>query len=630
MSLEQLHAPIAAEETAAAPPVSIAGEIAVTDVHKTFGVTRALDGCNFIAALGEIHAIVGGNGSGKSTLAKVISGVLPIDSGQVSVLGHAPATPHEARALGIATVFQEVLVADECSIVDNLFLGADHLWSRSLSNAAKVRAARNLMSELTCSELEVEMLVGGLPLSIKQWIVIGRALLCRPKILILDESSAALDLDSTERLFAKMRELRDAGSAVILVTHRIAELIRISDRATVLRDGRDVGVLEKRDITEKNLLGLMTGKPPSAPVSASAARDVLKHDVVMRTRRLKIWPNGSAIDFSLHKGEVLGIAGLDGQGQNDFVRVLAGVQRAAEGTPLVRDPAGGFAEIRGLSDAARYAVSYVSGDRKREGIFANLSIFENLLMPLYSRTARGGKLAIIAWNLLSGVFDWEVARLSIKMGDRTNPIVSLSGGNQQKVLIGRAFALNPEILVLNDPARGVDVGAKSELYKYLAAFAARGKSVIYLSSEIEEFIGFCTRVIVFRHGAIFDELTESAIEPARILEAMFGQTQGIHGHLEAEEPDSVAAAGRQPVLDWRTRSPSSLDRIKVVAFDEVDDRKAVRAQAEAPAAERSARREALATRIKIVEFDKESAEEENKQPSRDGRRLKIVEFDKLQ
>ena len=336
-----------------------------------------------------------------------------------------------------------MLVADECSIVDNLFLGADHLWSRSLSTAAKLRAARSLMAELTGSELEVEMLVGGLPLSIKQWIVIGRALLSRPKVLILDESSAALDLDSTERLFAKMRELRDAGSAVILVTHRIAELIRISDRATVLRDGRDVGVLEKRDITEKNLLGLMTGKPPSAPVPAATARDVLKHDVIMRTRRLKIWPNGSAIDFSLHKGEILGITGLDGQGQNDFVRVLAGVQRAAEGTPLVRDPAGGFAEIRGLADAARHAVTYVSGDRKREGIFANLSIFENLLMPLYSRTARGGKLAIIAWNLLSAVFDWEVARLSIMMGHRNDLITSLSGGSQQKVMIGRAFALNP-------------------------------------------------------------------------------------------------------------------------------------------------------------------------------------------
>ena len=630
MSLEQLHAPAAAEETAAAPPVSMAGEIALTDVHKTFGVTRALDGCNFIAALGEIHAIVGGNGSGKSTLAKVVSGVLPIDSGQVSVLGHAPATPHEARALGIATVFQEVLVADECSIVDNLFLGADHLWSRSLSSPAKLRAARSLMAELTGSELEVEMLVGGLALSTKQWIVIGRALLSRPKVLILDESSAALDLDSTERLFAKMRELRDAGSAVIFVTHRIAELIRVSDRATVLRDGRDVGVLEKRDITEKNLLGLMTGKPPSTPVSASTARDVLRHDVIMRTPRLKIWPDGSAIDFSLHKGEILGVTGLGGQGQNDFVRVLAGVQRAAEGTPLVRDHAGGFSEIRGLFDAARCAVVYVSGDRKREGIFANLSIFENLLMPLYSRTARGGRLAIIAWNVLSAVFDWEVARLSIKMGDRSNLITSLSGGNQQKVLIGRAFALNPEILVLNDPARGVDVGAKSELYKYLAAFAARGNSVIYLSSEIEEFIGFCTRVIVFRHGAVFDEFTGSAIEPARILEAMFGQTQGIRGHLEAEELDRVAGAGRQQELDWRTRPPSPFDRIKVVAFDEIQDRQLIPVRGEAPRAERPAKPGAQPPWVKIIEFNKEAAEEEDKQPSRDGRRLKIIEFDKLQ
>jgi ribose transport system ATP-binding protein len=628
--LEQLHAPVAGGETSAAPPVSIAGEIAATAVHKTFGVTRALDGCNFIAALGEIHAIVGGNGSGKSTLAKVISGVLPIDSGQVSVLGHAPATPHEARALGIATVFQEVLVADECSIVDNLFLGADRLWSRSLSGAAKVRTSRSLMTELTGGDIDVEAPVGVLPLSVKQWIVIGRALLSRPKVLILDESSAALDLDSTERLFVKMRELRDAGSAVILVTHRIAELIRISDRATVLRDGRDVGVLEKRDITEKNLLSLMTGKAPSAPVSGSVAREVLGHDVIMRTRQLKVWPNGSPIDFSLHKGEVLGIAGLDGQGQNDFVCVLAGVQRAAESTPMVRDPAGGFGEIRGLADAARFAVTYVSGDRKREGIFANLSIFENLLMPLYRRTARGGKLAIIAWNLLTGVFDWEVSRLSIKMGDRADPITSLSGGNQQKVLIGRAFALNPEILVLNDPARGVDVGAKSELYKYLSTFASRGKSVIYLSSEIEEFIGFCTRVVVFRHGTIFDEFTGSAIAPDRILEAMFGQTQGIRGHREAEEADNIGTGGRQEVRDWRTRPLSPLDRIKIVTFDDVPQNPDGSERTEAASVESPAGPEIDARRMKIIEFDKETSQTKGDHPSRDDRRLKIIEFDKLQ
>ncbi len=229
--------------------------ISIVGVRKSFDVTRALDGCSFSAALGEIHAIFGGNGSGKSTLAKVISGVLPVDAGQVNVLGHAPGSPNEARAIGIATVFQEVLVADECSILDNLYVGSDRLWSKTFSNSLKQRTAHNLMTELTGFDFDLDMLVGGLPLSIKQWITIGRALLCEPKVLILDESSAALDLDSTERLFAKMRQLRDQGSAVIIVTHRMAEMTRISDRATVLRDGRDVGVLEKADITERNSAG---------------------------------------------------------------------------------------------------------------------------------------------------------------------------------------------------------------------------------------------------------------------------------------------------------------------------------------------------------------------------------------
>jgi ribose transport system ATP-binding protein len=528
-----------------AQPVSVTGEVSVTDVRKTFGVTKALDGCNFSASLGEIHAIVGGNGCGKSTLAKVMSGVLPVDSGKVSVIGHTPASPHDARAAGIATVFQEVLVADECSVVDNLYLGADRLWSKSLPMKAKIRDASIMMKELAAIDLDVEAPVGTLPLSIKQWITIGRALLWKPKVLILDESSAALDLDSTERLFAKMRELRDQGSAVLIVTHRIAELIRISDRATVLRDGRDVGVLSKGEITEKNLLGLMTGRSESPHIPTAVAQEVLRQDVVMKTSKLKIWPESRPIDFSLHRGEILGIAGLDGQGQSDFVTVLAGIRRAAEGLPTVRKPGNGFAEIRGLADASRNGVAYVSGDRKREGVFANMSIFENLLMPLYRRTARLGKIAVIDWGSLGAIFDWEVERLAVRMAERSNKITSLSGGNQQKVLIGRAFALNPDILVLNDPARGVDVGAKSELYKHLTAFAERGKSVIYLSSEIEEFVGFATRVIVFRHGSIFDEFAGNAIEPANILEAMFGQPRGSRGRQEDQGPAEAQPSQRR-------------------------------------------------------------------------------------
>jgi ribose transport system ATP-binding protein len=329
---------------------------------------------------------------------------------------------------------------------------------------------------------------------------------------------------------------------VLIVTHRIAELIRISDRATVLRDGRDVGVLSKGEITEKNLLGLMTGRSESPHITTAVAQEVLHHDVVMKTGKLKVWPESQPIDFALHKGEVLGIAGLDGQGQSDFVTVLAGVRKAAEGLPMVRTAGNGFTEIRDLLDATRNGVSYVSGDRKREGIFANMSIYENLLMPLYRRLARGGKVAVIDWSSLSAIFDWEVERLAVRMGERSNKITSLSGGNQQKVLIGRAFALNPDILVLNDPARGVDVGAKAELYKHLTAFAQRGKSVIYLSSEIEEFVGFATRVVVFRNGSIFDEFAGDAIEPANILEAMFGQARGNRRQRE----DRAATPGEAP------------------------------------------------------------------------------------
>ncbi len=542
-------------EQSVAPLALVAGDISLINVRKSFGVTRALDGCTFTAALGEIHAIVGGNGSGKSTLAKVMSGVLPVDAGQVSVLGHTPSSPRHSRSIGVATVFQEVLVADECSIVDNLYLGADRLWSRMLPTKAKMSVARTLMADLTGADIDVEALVGTLPLSVKQWITIGRALLSKPRVLILDESSAALDLDSTDRLFAKMRELRDQGAAVLIVTHRIAELIRISDRATVLRDGRDVGVLERKDITERNLLSLLTGKSEPPPISTAAATQVLDREVVMKAQRLKVWPVAKEIDFALHKGEVLGIAGLDGHGQGEFIQMLAGVRRAEQSTPLVQRAEGGFAEIKGLPEASSHGVCYVSGDRKREGIFANLSIFENLLMPMYRRTARGGKLAIIDWRALSSVFAWEVERLAIRMGPLTNKITSLSGGNQQKVLIGRAFALNPEILLLNDPARGIDVGAKGELYKHLTAFAARGKSVVYLSSEIEEFVGFCIRVVVFRHGSIFREFTGPQIEPARILEAMFGQTGEVYASAGATVEDIEMERYTAAQQAWRNAPP---------------------------------------------------------------------------
>jgi ribose transport system ATP-binding protein len=531
--------------------------ISIVGARKSFDVTRALDGCSFSAALGEIHAIFGGNGSGKSTLAKVMSGVLPVDGGQVNVLGHTPSTPNEARAIGIATVFQEVLVADECSILDNLYVGADRLWSKVLSTAAKQKAAQSLMTELTGIELDLNMQVGALPLSTKQWITIGRALLCDPKVLILDESSAALDLDSTERLFAKIRQLRDRGAAVIIVTHRMAEMMRISDRATVLRDGRDVGVLEKADINEKNLLGLMAGRPEGPTKPRRAVDDMRDNGVVLKADAMKIWPQSREIQFRLHRGEILGAAGLDGQGQSEFVRILAGVQKAHSSGPMVASGRGGLRAIETLADATDHGVVYVSGDRKREGIFTNLSIFENMMLPLYRSRSRGGKLAVIDWNTLSGAFDWEREKLSIRMGDRGDKITSLSGGNQQKVLIGRAFSQSPNILVLNDPARGIDIGAKSDLYVHLKDFASRGKSVVYMSSEIEELVDFCSRVLVFRNGSVFEELTGGDINPDRILAAMFGQTGPHHVATDGAASSTPVDAARNPVTARAPESPST-------------------------------------------------------------------------
>jgi ribose transport system ATP-binding protein len=576
--------------------------IVVRNVKKYFGPTRALDGASFSARAGEIHAIVGGNGSGKSTMAKVVSGILPIDSGSISILGEAPSTPAESRALGIATVYQEVLVADESTVVDNIFMGADRLFTKTLSQEQKVRRAAELMRELSGEAVDPFALVGTLPLGLKQWITIARGLLSEPRILILDESSAALDFDSTERLFTKMRELRDRGTTVLIVTHRIAELIRISDRATVLRDGRDMGVLEKSEITEKNLLALMTGEGQGSRHVEHEAPQPRTQILSLRASGLALRPGDRPFDFELRRGEVVGVAGLDGQGQDLFVRALAGVIAPVAGRIEVIGPRGESKVVRSLADAVSGRIAFVSGDRKKEGIFASLSIFENMVMPLYREKRRAGVLGIIDWPSLGAIFKREAENLLIKYGDRGDKITSLSGGNQQKVLIGRGFAMRPDIIVLNDPARGIDVGAKAELYRHLRAYAEDGKSVVYMSSELEEFLGFATRVIVFRNGTPFDAFDGRRLEPKRILEAMFGQTDGsgltsTHGLV----PRSAGLA--------EVGAPARGDGVKVYVTVPAEIKAAMAAARPVPTPERAERRElpaerqAQGRRIKIVEFD---------------------------
>ena len=566
----------------------VGGDIYVQDAHKSFGVTKALNGVNFKANFGEIHAIVGGNGCGKSTLAKVISGVLPLDKGKVSILGQSPASPIEAQKVGISTVFQEVMIAEEATVYENLFIGYDGFFGKKLTHRDKVEKAASIMLELAGEFVDPYTIASQLSLGMKAWITIGRAFLRNPKVLILDESSAALDFDSTERLFAKMRDLKSQGAAIFIVTHRIAELVRISDRATVMRDGLDVGVLAGEEITEKNLLSLMTGdkKISTANEIKSTPPSSKSEEVVLSAKDLKVWEEGSLINFDLPKGEILGITGLDGQGQDNFVKALAGIESPLEGDVYIKQSKEEieitkkeYKRVENLIDAKKNGIAYVSGDRKKEGIFPNMSIYENMVIPLYKgkqAKTSGGFLGFIKWGELNGIFDWEVERLSIKTGPKSNLITSLSGGNQQKVMIARAFTTTPKILILNDPARGIDVGAKRDLYKHLRNFVNDGGTVVFLSSELEEFIGLCHRVVVFRNGSVFETVEKEDIEPNTILEGMFGHTKNSNQNTADNSGAVINKDNKNNEPIQYIAKPPSRKNVKVVDFSKNNEKKEIK------------------------------------------------------
>lgn len=572
----------ASEDQALSSPKT-GGDIYVQDAEKSFGVTKALNGVNFKANFGEIHAIVGGNGCGKSTLAKVISGVLPLDKGKVSIMGHSPNSPIEAQKVGISTVFQEVMIAEEATVYENLFIGYDSFFGKKLNHREKVEKAASIMLELAGEFVDPYTIASQLSLGMKAWITIGRAFLRNPKVLILDESSAALDFDSTERLFTKMRSLRDQGAAIFIVTHRIAELVRISDRATVMRDGKDVGVLAGDEITEKNLLRLMTGDKKFSTASENRSTPPLSKtdEIVLSSKNLKVWEDGAEINFELPKGEILGVTGLDGQGQDNFVKALSGIDQPLSGEVVVKQSdeereltKKEFKKVESLLEAKKSGIGYVSGDRKKEGIFPNMSIYENMVIPLYKgkqAKTSGGFLGFIKWIELNGIFDWEVERLSIKTGPKNNLITSLSGGNQQKVMIARAFTTTPKILILNDPARGIDVGAKRDLYKHLRIFVNEGGTVIFLSSELEEFIGLCHRVLVFRDGSIFETFEKDEIDPNIILEGMFGHTKKTS--LSSQNATTKNSKGNDDkvIAAKVTQAPSKPTNIKIVDFKKKSD-----------------------------------------------------------
>ncbi len=492
----------------------------VKDLNKSFGETQALAGCSFTCSAGEIHGIVGENGSGKSTLVKILSGILQPDSGHLLVRD-APAhltTITQARRLGIVSVPQEILVVPALSVLENVYLGRGGLFSGP-PKAEFLETAKQLFSELSETPVNLTATVEDLPLSKQQLVVIVRALVSEPDMLILDESTSALDVSDRDRLFEFLRARRNAGKSAIFISHRIDELQGLADVLTIIRNGKSVKTLNAQEASVDVVVRLMSGteRVDSARDAAVEPWRFLRDadaQLVLRAENVVFAANTPPINLELYKGEIVGLAGLEGHGQERFLQTLAGLSQVVSGH-VAKVTGNGEVLIRNLQEAYKEHVSYVPRDRKTEGLFLKLPIIDNFAMPLYSGLIRRGEMT----KLLQGFKE----KLSMRFDNEHQEVRSLSGGNQQKVVLSRWLATRPEVLLLNDPTRGVDIPTKHDLYRLFRDQAQSNVAIVLLSTDLQELIELCDRVLVFRDGQLFSELDRQVLERERLMSAMFGK-----------------------------------------------------------------------------------------------------------
>ena len=501
-------------EATAPAPVAI-----VRALRRNFGETTALADCSFAIAPGEIHALVGENGSGKSTLIKILSGILPQSGGELIWSGQRAHfdNPRAAQKAGIATVFQETLVLDQLSVRDNVVLGLDHLFRRVLSTGEETRLVRQALDTIGMGGLGTETPVAALSLAQRQGVTIARALVRPWRLLVLDESTSALDVDARDRLFEALRRFRAEGRSILFVSHRMDEILDIADRSTVLRSGRSVATLTRGETSTETLLELMSTHHEAKAAEGAAAAQPL-HAVgapVFEARRVAIRAEAAAFDLSVRAGEIVGVAGLEGHGQVAFIEAVAGLRRPARGTIDTERGA-----VTSFGNAARAGIAYLPRERKTEGIFAPLSVLDNLTISALGRFSHFGLLAE-ARRRAEGLR--LVGQSHVVTPGLSAPVSALSGGNQQKVFLGRLLALQPRALVLNDPMRGVDLGAKQDIYRILQQFASDGGAVLLLSTELAELCLLCDRVAVFHNHAVFAVIGREHLDVQALIAAMFGQ-----------------------------------------------------------------------------------------------------------
>jgi ribose transport system ATP-binding protein len=487
----------------------------VQGVSKRYGGVRALQDADLVVEAGRIHAVLGENGAGKSTLIKIMAGVVAPDAGQMLLDGRpvAFASPAAANAAGIACIFQELSLVPDLSVADNIAISNPPRRFGLIDRRAQRRMAEAALARAGADDIHPLAMVKDLSLSRRQMVEIAKALARQPRILILDEATSALTAADVTRVYGVLRRLRADGLALIYISHRMHEITELADDCTVFCNGRSVARYAAGSKTDQEVVELMIGReyngvfpPRRAHVAAAAApRLELRH--LCWGQRL------SDVSLKLHAGEVIGLGGLDGQGQRELLLALFGVLRGVSGQVLVD---GHPVRLGGPSDARRpeIGMALIPEDRKTEGLMLPMSVRDNLSFAALGRLSR--------WGVVDAAAEREaveriVRLLSVRSDGTALPAASLSGGNQQKLVIGKWLMMAPRIILLNDPTRGIDVGTKQEIYQLLRRLADEGAAILFYSTDYDELIGCCDRVLVMYDGAVRRELAGAEISERALI-----------------------------------------------------------------------------------------------------------------
>jgi len=483
------------------------------NISKRYGGVHALRSVDFSCSRGSIHAVLGENGAGKSTLMKIMAGVVQPDEGRMT-LDAIPVTfpnPAAANRAGIVCIFQELSLMPELTVADNITLSSPPRRFGLIDGRAQRRRSEELLARVGCEDINPFSRVADLPLSRRQMVEIAKSLGRDPKLLILDEATSALTAADVDRVYRMLFDLKAQGLSILYISHRMHEIEALADHCSVFRNGRHIETFVKGTRSRDEIIGLMIGREiegqfPSKPERPQPAPLVEVRDLAWEDR-LK------GVTLGVGRGEIVGLGGLDGQGQKELLLGLFGVLRGVRGSVTVEgQPVASSSPRAAKSGRARMAL--VPEDRKSEGLILSMSIADNLSMASLDRLSRG---PFIDQGRIHAAIQRAIEQLQIKIGDASDPVSTLSGGNQQKVVIAKWLATDPDVILLNDPTRGIDVGTKQEIYRLMRELADAGASILFYSTDYEELIGCCDRVAVMYDGRIVRELEGDAINERNLI-----------------------------------------------------------------------------------------------------------------